>query len=86
MWRAAPLMAYRLTLIHIGINENNYHLNDGMNGNEYHREGGSKVPTSSLPIPPALICVHNRELKTFFWEVFHGWTPTKTDPLEGGHR
>lgn len=29
MWRAALLMAYRLTPIHIGINESNYHLIDG---------------------------------------------------------
>lgn len=29
MWRAALLMAYRLTPIHIGINENAYHLTNG---------------------------------------------------------
>ncbi len=32
MWRAAPLMAYRLTPIHIGINESDYHL---INGREW---------------------------------------------------
>lgn len=40
MWRAALLMAYRLTPIHIGINENDCHLVGGVNGNEYYREGG----------------------------------------------
>lgn len=86
MSRAVQLMVCRLTPTHIGINESDSHLTNSVNGNEYHREGGSKVLTSSLSIPPALISVHNRELKTFFWEVFHGWTPTKTDPLKGGYR
>lgn len=49
-------------------------------------EGGVKVQSFDPQRPIIVISVHNRELKTFFWEVFHGWTPTKTDPLEGGHR
>lgn len=56
------------------------------NENDSQKGGGVKVQGFDPQRPIIVISVHNRELKTFFWEVFHGWTPTKTDPLEGGHR